>query len=464
VDGAAVAEMPGSTGLPIPPEQLLPFFLAARSAVRPGQDLLGEALCSSFEAFRFTRENRKAAWDEDDAASEPAPDLSHASWYLAEFDHALKRSSGATHPKMHATVRKAVDLWAKGEKVLVFAFYRHTCRALRIHISEEVDRRVTEAARQRLRDASQKHDDEEVERLLETTQRRYFDDAKSPGRRAVDAALAEVLHAREAALEASGFDSEQRDALMDVMRRFLRVRTTLLRFFPIAELDSVDPPDAVRRTLDYTDDSGASWRGKLDRFADFLTAQCTPDERRLYLDAAAGTRTGGIRVEGETEGDASGTPDAPASTVTLANVQVATGDTERETRSRLMRAFNTPFFPDIFVCSEVMGEGVDLQRFCRYVIHHDLAWNPSSIEQRTGRIDRLGCAAEGRHAIVVYLPYLAGTADERQYRVMSDREQWFRVVMGQDEVARLITPDSAGAAALPVAISEGLSFRLDIDR
>jgi len=35
----------------------------------------------------------------------------------------------------------------------------------------------------------------------------------------------------------------------------------------------------------------------------------------------------------------------------------------------------------------VMGEGVDLQRFCRHVIHHDLDWSPSQIEQRTGRID-----------------------------------------------------------------------------
>jgi len=48
------------------------------------------------------------------------------------------------------------------------------------------------------------------------------------------------------------------------------------------------------------------------------------------------------------------------------------------------------------------------------VIHHDLAWNPSSIEQRTGRIDRLGCKAEAQHSIHVFLPFLSGTADERQ--------------------------------------------------
>ncbi|MBI1854204.1 MAG: hypothetical protein HYR85_28025 [Planctomycetes bacterium] len=95
-------------------------------------------------------------------------------------------------------------------------------------------------------------------------------------------------------------------------------------------------------------------------------------------------------------------------------------------------------------------------------MHHDLAWNPSMIEPRTDRIDRLGCEAEGRHPIVVYLPYLDAAADERRFRVMRDREQWFRGVMGQDEVARLITPDSGGALPLPSAISDDLSFDLGI--
>jgi hypothetical protein len=45
---------------------------------------------------------------------------------------------------------------------------------------------------------------------------------------------------------------------------------------------------------------------------------------------------------------------------------------------------------------------------------------------------------------------------------MSDREQWFRVVMGQDEVARLITPESNTAIRLPDAISAELSFHLGL--
>ena len=50
-----------------------------------------------------------------------------------------------------------------------------------------------------------------------------------------------------------------------------------------------------------------------------------------------------------------------------------------------MLAFNTPFFPEVLVASSVMAEGVDLQQDCRHVIHHDLDWNPSTLEQRTGR-------------------------------------------------------------------------------
>jgi hypothetical protein len=45
---------------------------------------------------------------------------------------------------------------------------------------------------------------------------------------------------------------------------------------------------------------------------------------------------------------------------------------------------------------------------------------------------------------------------------MSDWEQWFRVVMGQGEVARLITPESIRAVRLPEAVSAELNFKLKL--
>jgi ERCC4-related helicase/predicted nucleic acid-binding protein len=458
LNGGAIAGDEASNGLPIPPQNMLPFFLAARSVVNPEHDLLGEALCSSYEAFRFTRGNRDAEKDDLDEIQQATLDLSHSDWYLSEFDLALERYSGSNHPKVDATVRKVVDLWEAGEKVLVFAFYRQTCRALRIHISREIERRVMVHGQRLLTTANHKGGYKEVDRLVKRIQDRYFDVPGSPGRRAIDAGLAEIMSERGRSIEKAQMNLEQKEILSDVMRRFLRVATTLIRCFPISELDSISPAKAVAKTLDYTDGSGISWRRKFDDFIEFLTDRCSSEERRLFLEAARRTETGGIRVEDGEEEDS----ESQSGQVTLANVQVAMGTTRRDTRARLMRAFNTPFFPDILVCSKVMGEGVDLQRFCRHVIHHDLDWNPSSIEQRTGRIDRLGCKAEGRHPIVVYLPYLSGTADERQYQVMSDREMWFRVVMGQDEVAKLITADSTKEFPLPCTVSEELSFKLGL--
>lgn len=459
LEGGAILGGPGSVGLDVPPSQLLPFFLAARCAVDEGKDLLGDALCSSYEAFRLTRSGQ-AGRDELDTNDETAQLPQQPSWHLAEFDRALKTCSGLRHPKVGATVQKVVDLWEEGEKVLIFAFYRRTCGALRLHISDEITRRISLIGERRLHEAGMRGGGDRLKKLWERIQARYFDDSDSPGRRALDAAIQGILASRKKAIEAAGMTDEEIDVLRGVMRRFLRPATTLVRCFPIAEVESIEPDDAVAATLDYEDGSGMSWREKFDGFISFLTDQCSTEERGLYLEAAMRTETAGIRVE-DTDAD---DDESGSRTATLANVQVATGVTRRDQRSRLMRAFNTPFFPDILVCSEVMGEGVDLQRLCRYVVHHDLAWNPSAIEQRTGRVDRLGCKAEGRQPIVLFLPYLAGTADERQFRVMSDREQWFRIVMGQDAVAKLITPDSAAAAPLPASIAEALSFDLGLGR
>ena len=43
----------------------------------------------------------------------------------------------------------------------------------------------------------------------------------------------------------------------------------------------------------------------------------------------------------------------------------------------------------VLVATEVASEGVDLQ-FSRLLINYDLPWNPMRIEQRIGRVDRIG--------------------------------------------------------------------------
>jgi superfamily II DNA/RNA helicase len=133
-----------------------------------------------------------------------------------------------------------------------------------------------------------------------------------------------------------------------------------------------------------------------------------------------------------------------------------------ETRRRLLLTFNTPLFPEILIASSVLAEGVDLHLNCRYVIHHDLCWNPSTLEQRSGRVDRIGSKAERvNQSIHLYLPYVAETQDEKMFRVVRDRDRWFQIVMGETyEVDEAATDARAARVPLPESVQRQLSMRL----
>ncbi len=54
-------------------------------------------------------------------------------------------------------------------------------------------------------------------------------------------------------------------------------------------------------------------------------------------------------------------------------------------------AFNDPRHSSrILLATDAAREGLNLQQTCRYVLHHDLPWNPLRIDQRVGRVDRHG--------------------------------------------------------------------------
>jgi hypothetical protein len=86
------------------------------------------------------------------------------------------------------------------------------------------------------------------------------------------------------------------------------------------------------------------------------------------------------------------------------------------------------------------------------------------LEQRTGRVDRIGAKAEVcGHPIHVYLPYIAATQDEKMYRVVMDRERWFSVVMGENyKVDAHTTEKLAERIPLPEAAATELALRLEV--
>ena len=66
-----------------------------------------------------------------------------------------------------------------------------------------------------------------------------------------------------------------------------------------------------------------------------------------------------------------------------------TGITSTERRETIKRAFNDAAHPiRILLCTDAAREGINLQSHCHDLVHVDLPWNPSRLEQRNGRIDR----------------------------------------------------------------------------
>jgi superfamily II DNA or RNA helicase len=85
--------------------------------------------------------------------------------------------------------------------------------------------------------------------------------------------------------------------------------------------------------------------------------------------------------------------------------------------------------PDILLSSEVASEGVDLQ-FSSLLINYDLPWNPMRIEQRIGRIDRIGQEAK---KILIWNFMYADTIDDRVYVRLLERLDIFKRALGSIE-------------------------------
>ena len=60
-------------------------------------------------------------------------------------------------------------------------------------------------------------------------------------------------------------------------------------------------------------------------------------------------------------------------------------------REEVKAAFNDPESRvRVLMATDAASEGLNLQRTARYLLHYDLPWNPSRLEQRNGRLDRYG--------------------------------------------------------------------------
>ncbi len=101
-------------------------------------------------------------------------------------------------------------------------------------------------------------------------------------------------------------------------------------------------------------------------------------------------------------------------------------DGQSDPKMEVIREFRESSEIDILLSSEVGGEGLDLQ-FAGTLINYDLPWNPMVVEQRIGRIDRIGQEAD---RILIVNLICKGTVDERIYDRLYLRLNLFQRALG----------------------------------
>jgi len=80
----------------------------------------------------------------------------------------------------------------------------------------------------------------------------------------------------------------------------------------------------------------------------------------------------------------------------------------------------------IMLCSESGGEGRNLQ-FANTLVNFDLPWNPMRIEQRVGRIHRIGQTRE----VFIFNLCTAGSLEARILSLLSEKIRMFELVVGE---------------------------------
>jgi len=117
------------------------------------------------------------------------------------------------------------------------------------------------------------------------------------------------------------------------------------------------------------------------------------------------------------------------------------------TRRERLRRQNRFAQPEIrlLVATDAASEGLNLQQYCRRIIHVELPWNPNRLEQRNGRVDRYG---QTRPPIIKYLYYPDSPEDDVLARLVQKIEQ-----MTRDYVS---TPDILGVIQGTETIQQAL--------
>lgn len=144
----------------------------------------------------------------------------------------------------------------------------------------------------------------------------------------------------------------------------------------------------------------------------------------------------------------------------LSPLEPVSGAKGGDDKSAIARKFRMPGYPMVLLSTDVLQEGEDLHTFCSSIVHYGLSASPIAIEQKTGRVDRVGALAHRRlkasndlakvseNGIHVSFPFLKESIESVQVREIARRLNEFLQSMHDfDRYIPLIDENSEKALA-----------------
>jgi len=105
-------------------------------------------------------------------------------------------------------------------------------------------------------------------------------------------------------------------------------------------------------------------------------------------------------------------------------------DPDRDERGRRIRRFLEDPDVRVLLSSEVGAEGLDFQTASHILVNYDLPWNPMRVEQRIGRLDRIGQPSD---RIIIFNFAIPGTIEDRILSLLYQRIRIFEETIGDLE-------------------------------
>jgi superfamily II DNA or RNA helicase len=113
------------------------------------------------------------------------------------------------------------------------------------------------------------------------------------------------------------------------------------------------------------------------------------------------------------------------------------GSMDLEARKLVQRAFAGD--AQVLISTDAGGEGLNLQ-FCHVIVNYDLPWNPMKLEQRIGRVDRIG----QKHVVRALNFALEDTVELRVREVLEEKLQRILEEFGVDKLSDVLDSEEGG--------------------